>query len=166
MYQGHGETSNLCWACTISEAVEWFTGNSTSIQQMAINQFNKGGMYDQYQCNKGLSMVAVRDNIRDNYYLDNSRYRVGDRQINSTKNNIVTAEFIKEEIDMGRPLILNIYNASHAVVIVGYDYSDLNDKIVICQDSGDMATYSCVEKFSGISTTDSLNRIIAFERSW
>ena len=164
--QGHGMSAELCWDLSVKETIQWLTGREFSIEQIAINEFNKGGIFDKFICNNGLNVSGVRNHLVVNNYFDGSRYMVNESHFNTREDTLVKAEFIKNEIDMGRPMLLDIYYAGHMVVIVGYDYSDPNNKKIICQDSAGDKPYDREEKFDDIRSYSPPNQIIAFERAW
>jgi hypothetical protein len=66
------------------------------------------------------------------------------------------ASFINTEIDNSRPLILQV--PQHVVVIVGYDYSDISHRKLICHDSASSNGYEELEDELSIIVTNDQTR--------
>ncbi|MBP3359661.1 MAG: hypothetical protein J6N52_02305 [Clostridia bacterium] len=131
---------------------KWFTNKTLDVRQIAINERGE-------DFNRGLGTTRIIRTIKENHYLLGSDYEVNSSYINGRNKPSVTPEFIKSEIDNGRPLMLTL--PQHVVVIVGYDYTNA-DKMVICSDSASKIGYDVTEKI--IDIVETKRNIIYFNR--
>ena len=127
---------NWCWAASISEIVEYFTGNHLSMEQIVIDKYGE-------IINHGVGSKTVAQFIDKQGYLNGSGYRVnpntyngGDMYLNPYDKtmNPISMDVIMSDIDDGIPMIMN--SGDHVSVIIGYIYDqEKGNFTVICRDS-------------------------------
>ncbi|MBQ3427126.1 MAG: C39 family peptidase, partial [Clostridia bacterium] len=128
----HQTENNLCWAASMAMVITYYTGKNISDVQIA--KIVKGEDY-----NRPAVPSKILQALQNEAFLDESSVKVRSHMMNTSydgqygfSSEYELAMFIKSEINMGRPMILNIYG--HATVIKGYDYSDSNNMKVILND--------------------------------
>ena len=160
----YGDT---CWAADIGMVSWYFTGCATT--DIAVAKKVLGN--DDY--NKAQLIPEILAHLRDGGFLNGSGYEVNENTFNHMGDDQETvAAFIKEQIDAGKPMILEMSEPGyeHVVVISGYDYSSSEEKKIKVYDSAlsGQLTNNCsysmtLDEITPIPNMSS-HRIISFNR--
>ena len=114
--QSYGD---ICWAASLSMVIKQLTGREISDIKIAQD---KHGM-ENY--NHGAASKEIEDLIIEENYLDGSNYEV-DKTLSK---NAFTPKLVKDNIDAGIPIMIG-YD-QHMRVIIGYDYSDGKQRLIL-----------------------------------